>query len=104
MKEYWKNILSILLISVLFIGCGENRVPYDDLTNKGTDVDPEMYYENKLFSGTAFGEINEEEYYSSYEEEYINGKRDGKCRGWYKNGNLLFESKWKNGKGVGAYK
>ena len=49
-----KNILSILLISVLLIGCSENRVLYDDLTNKGTEVSPIMYIEGKLFSGIGF--------------------------------------------------
>ena len=113
-----KNLLSILLLSVLFIGCSENRVLIDDLTYKvSTDL---MYYEGKLFSGVGYdihsnGQLKKEINYTdgkihgSYKEWYSNGqlsveynlnkqgKRDGVWREWYENGQLLHEAKYKNG-------
>ena len=53
-KFIMKKILSILLVSILLIGCSENRVLIDELTNKGTEDSPIMYSEKGLFNGIGF--------------------------------------------------
>ena len=60
-----KNILSILLVSMILFGCGENRVLIDELTNKGNYNTPLMYFEGGLFNGIGFdvypsGKLKEE--------------------------------------------
>ena len=37
------------------------------------------------------------------EIHYLDGKRDGSCRYWYKNGQLMNEGFYKNGKMIGAF-
>ena len=49
-----KNILSILLVSIILMGCSEKRVLVDELTNKGSEDSPLMYYEDGLFTGVGF--------------------------------------------------
>ena len=113
-----KKLLSILLLTIPFIGCIEKRVLIDDLTYKvSKDL---MYYEGELFSGIGYdihsnGQLSKEINYTdgkihgSYKEWYSNGqlsveyninkegKRDGFWREWYENGQLLHEAKYKDG-------
>ena len=49
-----RKVLSILFVSILLIGCTENRILVDELTNKGNDTESLMYYENELFNGISF--------------------------------------------------
>ena len=92
-----KKILSILLVSVLLIGCSENRVLYDDLINKGSDGFPIgeltddynsiiVYHNNKLYSGIGF------EVYPNgnlkYESNFKDGRYHGLQKGWHENGQL----------------
>ena len=90
-----KNILSILLISVLFIGCSENRVDVYELTNKGSKLFPLMYYQGKLFNGIGLdlhpnGQL-------SREGKYKDGKVEGLFKYFFENGRLMIESNWKDG-------
>ena len=97
-----KNILSILLISVLLIGCSENRVLTDELTNKGTEVSPLMYYEGKLFSGIGFDVYPNGQLYR--EANFKNGKADGSQKIWFENGQLYKGFYIKEGELDGLYK
>ena len=90
-----KNILLILLMSVLLVGCSENRVLYDDLTNKGTKDSPTMYIEGKLFSGVGFdvypnGQLK-------FEYNFKNGKANGPQKIWFESGQLYREFNTKDG-------
>ena len=49
-----KNILSIVLVSIILMGCSEKRVLVDELTNKGSEDSPLMYYEGDLYDGVGF--------------------------------------------------
>ena len=69
-----KNILLVLLVSVLLIGCSENRVVVDQLINKRSRSSPLMYYESGLFNGIGY-------------DVYSNGK-------------LRLEIKYKDGVGI----
>ena len=68
-----KKLLSILLLSVVLIGCSEERVLMDNLTDKGTEDNPTMYFEGALFNGVGFdvypnGQVR-------YEANYKDGQR-----------------------------
>ena len=97
-----KKILSVLLVTILLIGCSEDRVLLDVLTNKGTNRSPIMYSEKGLFNGIGF-DVNE---YGELESEcsFKNGKRDGLLKYWYDNGQLRYEGNWKDGKMHGLHK
>ncbi len=101
-----KNILSILLVSIILMGCSdyrpENGVLFDELTNKGSGEAPLMYYEDSLFTGVGFdvhtdGQIG-------YEVNYKDGKQDGLARRWHENGQLEQEGAWKDGELDGLWK
>jgi len=88
----------ILSISVILIGCSENRLIYDELTNKGTEDFPIMYYEGELFNGVALSN------YSSskggqleMEHHYKDGKKDGWCKRYYQKSQLRWEGNYKAG-------
>ena len=83
-----KKLLSILVVSVLLIGCSENRVLIDELTNKGTKESPLMYSEKGLFNGIGF-DVNEDGQLE-YEENYIDGKKIMESS-WYVNGQLKYK-------------
>ena len=98
-----KNILSILLVSGLLFGCGgENRILIDELTNKGTEDSPIMYYESELFSGIGFDIYEDGEL--QYESNYKDGKENGFYKEWYENGQLRYEGNYKDGKEDGIHK
>ena len=46
-----KKLLSILSVCLVFISCSPDRVLNDELTNKGTEESPIMYFEGALFNG-----------------------------------------------------
>jgi len=79
-----KNILSILLVSVILFGCSENRVLLDELTNKRTEKSELMYYEGVLFNGIGFDIYENGQL--ELEWNYKDGKMDGLQKEWYKNG------------------
>ena len=102
-----KNILSILLISVLFIGCSENRVDVNELTNKGTDLTVNLsgsvwYHYDNLFTGIGYDVYQNGQLKS--EISYKDGKYDGLSKIWYENGQLEIESNWTNHKKNGLSK
>ena len=96
-----KNILSILLVSVILFGCSGNRVLIDKLTNKGTQDSPIMHSEKGLFNGVGFN-IYENGQIES-EGDYKDGKRDGLFKQYYKDGFLEREGLYKNGIRVGKW-
>ena len=86
-----KKVLSILLVSVLLIGCSEKRVLEDLLINKGNDTESLMYYKNELFNGISFTVYENGQLKSEY--NYKDGLKDGFSTRWYENGVLEFRGK-----------
>ena len=72
-----KNLLSILLVSIILMGC----VPRDGLKR--------WWYIN--------GQL-------MYEVNYKDGKKDGLWRFWDENGKLKWEQKYKDGKEDGLWR
>ena len=70
-----KKILIILLLTIPFIGFGQSEEKIE-------------YWDN----GQVLSQIH-----------YLDGKRDGSCRHWYKNGQLMNEGFYKNGKMIGPF-
>jgi antitoxin component YwqK of YwqJK toxin-antitoxin module len=75
-----KKLLSVLLVSILLIGCSENRVLIDELTKKGKSRDILMYYEGVLFNGIGFNIYSNGQL--GYEGNFKDGKTDGLWKGW----------------------
>ena len=70
-----KKLLFILLLTLPFIGFGQNEEKTE-------------YWDN----GHVLSQIH-----------YLDGNRDGSCRYWYKNGQLMNEGFYKNGKMIGPW-
>ena len=68
-----KNLLSIVLVSIILMGCSENRVLVDELTNKGSEDSPLMYYEDGLFTGVCVDVYTDGQLRG--ERNYKDGKR-----------------------------
>jgi len=96
-----KKILSVLIVSLLLIGCSENRILIDELTNKGTKENPIMYNEEGLLTGIAFDMNGNDKLFS--EESYKKGKRNGLSKFWHKNGQLKEEGNYINGEKDGLW-
>ena len=97
-----KKLLSILLLSISLIGYSQGRVQYDELTDKGTEGSPTMYFKGALFNGVGYsvhsnGQLKEE-------GNHKDGKADGLFKIWYANGQLKLEVYYKDGKQVGLWK
>ena len=103
-----KNLLLVLLVSVLLIGCGGNepqntelektstkRVLIDEFTNKGTNQSPVMYSEKGLFNGIGFDNYDNGQL--EYESNYKNGKKNGLMKRWYKSGSVHYEKNYNDG-------
>ena len=91
-----KNLLSILLLSAVLIGCSEERVLYDELTNKGTEESHLVYFEGALFNGVGFRVHSNGQF--EQEANYKDGEFDGLVKEWYENGQLRSEINFKDGK------
>ena len=66
---------------------------------KGYNTDTNIIYE--LINGKGKVKYYDVDSYDSYLEfdcEYINGEKNGNCKDYYYNGNLKFESEYKDGK------
>ncbi len=70
-----KKLLFILLLTTPFIGFGQSEEKIE-------------YWDN----GLVLSQIH-----------YLDVKRDGSCRHWYKNGQLMNEGFYKNGKMIGPW-
>jgi len=68
-----KKIIILLLLPLFCTGQSEEKIEYWD-------------------NGQVLSQIH-----------YLDGKRDGSCRHWYKNGQLMNEGFYKNGKMIGAF-
>ena len=90
-----KKLLSILSICLVFVSCSPDRVLYDELTERGTDDKPTMYFEGKPFTGVAF------DIYSNgqlkLQINYKDGKFNGLAEKWNENGELIDAGNFKNG-------
>ena len=90
-----KKLLSVLLVSVLLIGCSEDRVFDFELINKGTKDIPIEYYEGKLYNGIVYGAwINKQ---VNWKGNYKDGKRDGLYIEWDEYGKVREEINFKDG-------
>ena len=98
-----KRILFILLLTILFIGCGEKvqRYHVDETTSpnyKLTYLKKDMSVVNGIVFDTVYnGQLIDE-------DNYKDGKRDGLCKSWYKNGQLKDDGNYKDGKREGLWK
>jgi len=90
-----KNILSIALVSIILMGCGEKRVLVDELTNKGSEDSPLMYSADGLFTGVGFDVYPDGQLKS--QENYKDGERDGLWKRWYEDGQIEYEENYKDG-------
>jgi|TARA_B110000211_G_C13527974_1_gene313794 antitoxin component YwqK of YwqJK toxin-antitoxin module len=97
-----KKILSILLVSVLLIGCSEDRVLIDVLINKGTEESSLMYSEKGLFNGIGYDVFSDGQL--KLEENFKDGKRNGEYKKWYDNGKLIMVINYKDGELDGLFK
>ena len=116
-----KKLLSILLLSISLIGCSklsksfynginklasvvtlEERVLYDELTDKGTEGKPIMYFEGALFNGVCFGVYADGQL--EFEHRFKDGKEDGIYKYYDRNGQLRFEANYKDGERDGLSK
>ena len=92
-----KKLLSILLVSVLLIGCSTElkRYPIEDiiLKNKLFYLENDMSLLNGVVN-SEFGEVG----------RFIEGKSEGIHKYWYKNGLLELEENYKDGKYEGLYR
>ena len=70
-----KELLFILLLNHPFIGLGQNEERIE-------------YWNN----GKILSQIN-----------YLDGKRDGLCKNWFQNGQLMNKGVYKNGKMIGYW-
>ena len=68
-----KKIILLLLLPLFCTGQSEEKIEYWE-------------------SGQVLSQIH-----------YLDGKRDGSCRHWYKNGQLMNEGFYKNGKMIGPF-
>jgi antitoxin component YwqK of YwqJK toxin-antitoxin module len=114
-----KNLLSILLVSIILMGCSENNVFKDDLeVIKGDYFSEEIVmtvYEDRKIWIKRFKKIGNKlklsklEYYYENgqldsERNYKDGERNGLQRAWYENGQLKWEGNAKDGKQDGLWK
>ena len=95
-----KKLLSILLLSVVLIGCSEERV--NKVDTEYNYKENTTYYSGKPFTGITFltfsnGQLQEE-------IEYKNGKRNGFSKRWDKTGQLTMEANFKDGERDGLWK
>lgn len=90
-----KKLLSILSICLVFVSCSPDRVLLVQLTNKGTEESPTMYFESKLFTGVCFDAYEDGQL--AYEYRYKDGKNDGLCQRWNADGQLAYEGNCKDG-------
>jgi antitoxin component YwqK of YwqJK toxin-antitoxin module len=90
-----KKILSILLISILFFGCVNKRVPFAD-TSKQDEL---ICYQGEVYTGIIFHEFDD----GSLQVEFIvnDGKLDNSSnaahREWFDNGQLMKSIGYENG-------
>ena len=94
--------LLLILLSVILFGCSENRVLIDELTNKGTEESPLMFYESGLFNGIGFnvyenGQLKEE-------GSYKDGQMIGLWKSLHENSKLKEDGNYKNGEKDGLWK
>ena len=83
-----KKIFSVLILCIL-VGCtSENRYHIDEITNP-TDTLGYLKYDMSLLNGVVYNDFGEV-------GVFVNGKRNGFHRQWYKNGQLRYEWRYSN--------
>ena len=73
-----------------------DRVLIDELTIKGTDDKPMIYFEGKAFTGVAFDVYENGQL--AREINFKDGKQDGLAQEWHSNGQLYYAINFKDGK------
>ena len=120
-----KKLTPILILSLLFLSCGDSQKEYDsnDLVEMDNGLWTEKFSDEPI-TGKVFNYYGEKKpskkvymgnlrdgkkegkwvsYYHStgkkrYEQNYKNGKPDGLVTEWYENGQMEYEGTWKDGK------
>tara|TARA_B100000902_G_scaffold332536_1_gene330535 strand:+ start:92 stop:724 length:633 start_codon:yes stop_codon:yes gene_type:complete len=88
-----KNLLSILLISVILFSCSEKRIFNEELILRNDGL---VYYESELFSGISI--INRWNETLEKEISYKNGLKHGPAKGYFLDGSLHYEWNYVKGK------
>ena len=92
-----KNLLILLSVS-LIIGCSNNRISLNEVTDK----DGVIYSINGPYTGEVFSEYDNGQL--AEESSYKNGILDGISSSWYQNGKLKTERNYINGLENGIYR
>ena len=92
-----KNILSILLVSIILMGCSEKDVRKEWFFN---DKNGKLKEEYNLKDGKEDGLARSYHFNGQlhWEGNYKDGERDGLWEYWHKNGQLEYEINYKDGK------
>ena len=94
-----KKLSAIMFfLSLIMIGCTENRVLISELTEEGRL----MYYQGEPFTGVAFEMHNESQL--KEENHFKDGILHGEFKSYHKNGQLEGEGTYKDGKSDGVAK
>ena len=132
---YMKKLLLILLCLPLLLKSQEeggesilfdSKILIDETVNKGTNKDPILYYESKVYTGKIFDvwtngnkriiktikdgkEMGEfKNWFSNGQIEtqgkILNGKKDGSYKQWFMDGQIEYDINYKNGEFNGSYK
>ena len=125
-----KKLTPILILSVLFLSCGDSQKEYNinDLVEMDNGLRT-VKFSNEPITGKVYGLFGENKpykkvytgnlrdgkiegkwvwYYHStgkkgYEETYKDGKPDGLQTHWYENGHMKFKETYKDGKKDGLF-
>jgi antitoxin component YwqK of YwqJK toxin-antitoxin module len=115
-----KQLLLILSVALLGIGCSPERYSEDEVITPGESPNDTVTFlksDMTPLNGIVYGEFGDIGEYSNglkdgthkdwhengqlwVEENYIDGERDGLYRRWYENGQLGSEQNYKDGEQV----
>ncbi len=95
-----KIIINCLLVIfvLLVLGCAEKRVLEDELVKRHGVY----YFQGEPFTGTAFDVYRDGQV--RYEQKYKNGVPDGVYKEWYENGQIKIETNYENELQFGSFK
>ena len=95
-----KNILLILLITISFIGCGQNGIQKEYYDNG--NLRSERNYKNGNLNGIS--KLYHLDGYLLSKKNYKNGELHDEGWNYYQNGKVYIKSNYKNGKDDGVWK
>ena len=102
MKNIKTHLFLVVLFSIAMTISAQTVIPAYDLETKDVNGVNLNVYEDKPFTGFSIQTQKNGKPISWI--SYKNGLPDGQWQEWYPNGNLRFDSFWKEGKGHGSWK